>query len=134
MKNSKADAIRWLRQAEHDLAIAQLVLREGFFSHACFMSQQVVEKALKSLAYYRGDRYVTGHSLFELAPQLVVTYPQLSEFMKLTKTLDKYYLPTRYPDALPGSVPFEFYEQDEAEEAVAGAGRVVDLAKSIVSH
>ena len=32
-------------------------------------------------------------------------------------------VPTRYPNALPGSVPFEVFGQEQAETAVAGAGR-----------
>ena len=34
MKNSEADARRWLRQAENDLAAARALLREGFFAQA----------------------------------------------------------------------------------------------------
>ena len=74
MKNSEADAKRWLRQAENDLDFARLALREGFYSQACFMSHQVTEKALKAIAYFRGDRYVTGHSLLEIILNLVPDY------------------------------------------------------------
>ena len=105
MKNSEEDARRWLRQAENDMAAARLMLREGFHSQVCFMSHQVAEKAVKALAYYRGDRYVTGHSVSDLVTDLKSSYPQLSEHLKLAKTLDRYYVPTRYPDALPGGVP-----------------------------
>jgi len=133
MKNSKADAIRWLRQAENDLDFARFALPGRFFAQTCFMSHQVVEKALKALAYYRGDRYVTGHSLVDLLAQLQTSYPQLEEMAKLMKKLDKYYIPTRYPDALPGSIPFEVYEQDEAEDAVEGAARVVGVARAVIS-
>ena len=132
MKNSEADARRWLRQAENDLEFARLAVREGFPAQACFMAHQVAEKALKALAYYRGDRYVTGHSLIELVSLLENTYPRLSEFQQLMGTLNQYYVPTRYPDALPGGTPFETYHQGQAEEAVEGAGQVVDLAKDLI--
>ena len=135
MKNSREDARRWLRQAENDLAFARLALREGFFAQACFMSHQVAEKALKSLAYNRGDRYVSGHSLLDLMSSLVTTHKQLAEHTKLAKILDRYYVPTRYPDALPGSVPFEVYDdKDEASEAVQGAAAVVETARSVVAN
>ena len=133
MKNSMADARRWLRQAKDDLAAAQLMLREGFFAQACFMSHQIAEKALKALAYYRGDRHVMGHSLLELVTSLEPTYPQLSQHQELAGTLEQYYVPTRYPDALPGSVPFEAYNRCQAEDAVAGAGAVVGTASAVVS-
>ena len=96
------------------------------------MSQQVVEKALKAMAYYRGDRYVIGHSLLELLLGLAPTYGQLSSMERTAMMLDRYYIPTRYPDALPGGVPFETYDQEEAEDAVEGASKFVDLAKEIV--
>lgn len=48
MKNSKADAMRWLRQAENDLAAAQVMLREGFFAQACFMAHQLVKPKAKT--------------------------------------------------------------------------------------
>ena len=131
MKNSVADARRWLRQAENDLAAAQLMLREGFFAQACFMAHQIAEKALKALAYYRGDRHVMGHSLLELVSSLEPTYPQLSQHRELAGTLEQYYVPTRYPNALPGSVPFEAYNRGQAEDAVTGA--VVETASAIAS-
>jgi HEPN domain-containing protein len=49
MKRAKAEAARWLAQAESDLAFAELGVREGFFAQACFVCQQAVEKALKGL-------------------------------------------------------------------------------------
>lgn len=132
MKNSKAEATRWLRQAENDLAAARLVLQGGFFAQACFMAHQVAEKALKALAYFRGDRFVIGHSLVELASTLEDSYPRLRDLQRLLTTLDRYYLPTRYPDALPGGVPFETFQRDEAQEAVDGAARVVACAQEVV--
>ncbi len=129
-----SDAGRWLAAAEVDLRIAGLVLREQFYSHAMFMAHQVAEKALKALAYQRGDRYVTGHSLVDLAANLESTYRELGIKRKLAKSLDKYYLPTRYPDALPGGIPSEVYDdQEEAERAVEGSEEFVNIARSEIA-
>ena len=128
MKNSKAEGLRWLRQAENDLAFVKVAVREGFFAQACFMAHQVAEKALKAMAYYRGDRFVTGHSLTELMSSLETTYPNLSEFSRPARLLDRYYIPTRYPNALPGGVPFELYHRDEAEEAEDWARNILEMA------
>lgn len=126
MKSSEEDARRWFRQATNDLEVARLLLREGHYSHACFMSHQAAEKALKALAYYRGDRFVTGHSVTNLVLDLSSSYSGIADHEKLAKELDKYYLPTRYPDALPGGVPFEVYDdRDDAAEAVSGAEAVL---------
>ncbi len=135
MKNRAGNAGRWLRQAEHDLAVARVVLREAFHSQACFMAHQVGEKTLKALAYYRGDRFVVGHSLMSLADALEATYPQLAKYRKLVRVLDRYYIPTRYPDAVPGGLPFEVYDDpDEAQAAVDGAASMVETATSMIDR
>ena len=45
---------RWVRQAEDDLAVARLVYRENYFSHACFLAQQSIEKALNGYLLWSG--------------------------------------------------------------------------------
>ena len=132
MKNSEEEARRWLRQAANDLESARLLLREGYFAQTCFMAQQVSEKALKALAYHRGDRFVMGHSLVELVSLLKATYPSVGRFQEAAQLLDQYYVPTRYPNALPGSAPFEVYTGAQAEDAVNAAGDAVRTAQAIV--
>ena len=132
MKNNEEDALRWLRQAENDLEFARLALSGGFFSQACFVAHQVAEKALKALAYFRSDRYVTGHSISDLVDSLESTYSDLTRYAKPARELDKYYVPTRYPDALPGGVPFESYDSDDAETAVGWAVEIVGITQRIV--
>ncbi len=41
--------------------------------------------------------------------------------------LDGYYLPTRYPNSLPGGIPARVYHREAAQEAVALARDVVDF-------
>ncbi len=129
MKSSRNDALRWLRQAENDLAFAHVALREGFHSQACFLSQQVAEKGMKALLYHRGARSVTGHSLAALLVELEDIHPELSEQAESLTVLDQYYIPTRYPDALPGSAPFEVYGSTQAEGAIETAALVVETAR-----
>ena len=46
--SSRSERVRlWVRQAADDLAVARLVYQEDYFSHACFLAQQSIEKALK---------------------------------------------------------------------------------------
>ena len=97
MRDRHAEAERWLRQAEHDLAFGRLALKERFFAQACFVAQQTGEKALKAIAYAQGERVVIGHSLVELVSRLqdrVATLPARREDAGI---LDQYYVPTRYP-------------------------------------
>jgi HEPN domain-containing protein len=49
----------------------------------------------------------------------------------LAETMDQYYIPTRYPDALPGSFPEGLPGKEDAEEAVLLASRVMlEIPKS----
>jgi HEPN domain-containing protein len=42
----------------------------------------------------------------------------------------RYYIPTRYPDALaPPAVPFESYTQEQGEKAVAAVQAIVTLVR-----
>jgi HEPN domain-containing protein len=58
---------QWLDSAEDDLSFAQLGFREKYFSQACFLSQQVVEKSLKGFLLAKGRAYPRLHKVFELA-------------------------------------------------------------------
>ena len=129
MKAHRAEALRWLRQSENDLGFARAGVREGYFAQACFVCQQVCEKALKSIHYGAlGKRIVHGHSLVDLGAEIGETLA-LRESLAL---LDQYYIPTRYPNGLPGAVPYEVYTRAQAEEALKVCDRVIALARSML--
>ncbi len=128
------EAQRWLRQSENDLAGARVLHREGFFALACFTSQQAAEKALKALAYLKGERFVPGHSVKGLLDDLMATYPELASVHEGAEGLDQYYVPTRYPNALPGGAPFEVYRCEQAEEAFSIAEGLIQVAERLISQ
>ena len=121
MKEPNREANRWLRQAEDDLKYAQLGLREGFHAQVCFQCQQICEKAITALRYGRGERLVFGHALVELAAPLEL----MARFRESLAVLDQYYVPTRYPNGLPGGVPSEVYTRTQASAAVKVAQQVL---------
>ena len=126
MKEARAEGLRWLRQAENDLEYAEIGLREGFFAQVCFQAQQICEKALKAVHYGQlGKRVVFGHSLVQLAAELTLS-GDLRDDLAL---LDQYYIPTRYPNGLPGAVPFEVYTRRQADHAVEVCRGVIRLAR-----
>lgn len=126
MKEPNREADRWLKQAESDLAYAELGLREGFYAQVCFQCQQVCEKAIKALRYGRGERAVLGHALIELAASL----PVMARFRDSLAVLDQYYVPTRYPNGLPGGIPSDVYTGDQAAAAVDTARQVVAAVRA----
>jgi HEPN domain-containing protein len=132
MKRARAEAARWVAQAESDLAFAELGLREGFFAQACFVCQQAVEKALKALHYLGGARVVLGHSLVELLDTLGARHAGLADLREGAQQLDQYYVPTRYPNGLPGGVPSEVFTRRQAEEAVSIARRFLAISRAAI--
>lgn len=126
-----AEAERWLAQARSELAFAQLGLREGFYAQACFHCQQSAGVALKALHYLGGARLVMGHSLVELLAPLAETYPSLAPLRGMAARLDQLYIPTRYPNGLPGGVPAEVFSKEQAAEAIAQATQFIDQATTL---
>ena len=128
----KAEAERWLVQARSDLGFAEVGAREGYHAQACFMCQQAAEKALKALHYLGGERLVIGHSLFELLRALLTRHPALADLEEAARRLDQYYVPTRYPNGLPGGTPADVFSQAQAKEALAQAKRFVEVAGALI--
>lgn len=127
----KAEAGRWLAQARSELAFARVGLREGFHAQACFHCQQAAEMALKALHYLGGARLVMGHALVELLAPLEEIHPTLASLRGTAARLDQLYIPTRYPNGLPGGVPAEVFTKEQAAEAIAQATQFIDRAADL---
>lgn len=140
MKGAARDeAERWLRQAESDLAFAALGTREGFPAQACFTSQQAAEKAVKAVLYLSGARFVPGHSVVELLDRAAAAVADtdaapLRRLRDSARQLDQYYIPTRYPNGLPGGIPAEVFTDPQAEDAVGRARSFVEAARALLSR
>ncbi len=118
-------AERWLTFAREDLPMAEAALTQKIYNQACFHAQQCVEKSLKALIALRGQSTPRSHSITELLALLPDKW--LADSADDLSDLDDYYIPTRYPDALPGSLPEGLPEKDDAERAVA-------LARKVLTH
>jgi HEPN domain-containing protein len=127
--DSREEAKRWLAQAENDLAFTEHAIRGGFHAQACFHAQQVAEKAVKAVHYLRGARVVIGHSVDGLLGALEAAGLPVKDLRPLAAQLDLHYIPTRYPNGLPGNLPFEVYTPQQASEALANARRIVAFAR-----
>jgi HEPN domain-containing protein len=128
----KAEAERWLAQARSELAFARIGVREGFHARACFHCQPSAEMALKALHYLGGARLVIGHSLVELLAPLAERYPDLASLRGAAARLDQLYIPTRYPNGLPGGVPADVFTEEQATEAIAQATTFIERATALV--
>jgi HEPN domain-containing protein len=117
---------RWLKQAEIDLDDARYSAQGGRYNLACFLSQQAAEKALKAYLYLRGNQLVWGHSVAELADDASGADAGFAALKENGSFLDRFYIPTRYPNGLPGGIPSESFNERDAEEAMQAAKDIID--------
>jgi HEPN domain-containing protein len=118
---------QWLDIATEDLTVARLVLEEEHPAHACFLSQQSIEKALKAYLIAKINEYPRTHILIDLLNQCASLNPAFSQFRTECITVDQYYIPTRYPDGIPGGLPGGMPSKAEAQEAVTAAETILQF-------
>ncbi len=128
MRNKPAEeGRRWLRQASEDLRWTRHLAKEGAYHLACFLAQQVAEKALKAFLYAQGEEIVLGHSVERLCQAAAAFEPEFEVRVRSWSVLDGYYIPTRYPNGLPDGIPADVYTHQAATDAVALAEDVVSF-------
>lgn len=121
------ESVRWLTHARDEFEDANELRQRDRFYLALFHFQQAAEKALKAYLYLElksGEVFYT-HSIDELIQMAVEIDPEFEKIVS-TKKLDQYYIPTRYPNGLPGGVPSRYY--DDPEEAM----QAKDLAEGVI--
>ncbi len=116
---------RWQRQAERDLDDARFSQAGARFNLACFLAQQAAEKSLKAYLYGAGRTEVRGHSIADLCDEAAEVDAEFATQKASAAPLDQFYIPTRYPNGLPGGVPFEAYGEADAARALALAGELI---------
>lgn len=126
-------AREWRSAAAEDLRVAKL-LRDESPSTAAFHSQQAAEKALKAACIVAIDEaprtYVVNHLLDELAAN---GHEPTHGVREAARILERFYAPTRYPDALGGIDPNKVYVANDASQAIAEAEIVIAFADVIVA-
>jgi len=117
--------LRWLSSSRKTLSSALGDADRGDFNWACFKSQQAAEFAIKALLRGLGlPSY--GHSisrLFKVVEENLGSTKK--EIVEAAKTLDKYYVPTRYPNAWVEGSPEEYYTRRDAESAIRCAEQII---------
>lgn len=125
MKQSLKESKRWSSQAEDDLKFAKWIAKEKlFFDKGCFIAQQAGEKILKACLYASGRRQVLGHSLYELAQELAKLDSKAESIVGQAKMLDRFYIPTRYPNGLPGGAPFQTFGENDLQDAISSVEEI----------
>ena len=122
----------WLRQTEKDLENALWETKGRFFEWACFSAQQAAERALKAL-YQKLGGVAWGHSVFNLLKGLEEKLEVPEELFRIARKLDQYYIPSRYPNGWDAGIPHEYFTEEDACEAISGAGKIIRFCKDILA-
>mgnify|MGYP000312404807 CR=1 FL=1 len=102
---------RWMKSARATLKSAEGDLERGDYNWACFKAQQAAEFAIKALLHGLGlPAY--GHSISKLLTKLPRDLAPQRDLIQAAKTLDKYYVPTRYVNAWAEGTPEDYRGRD----------------------
>jgi HEPN domain-containing protein len=127
--NSKDD---WFMLAQDDKRMVELALAEEIYNQVCFHAQQGVEKMLRGYLCARGRPIQKTHFLIELLEECTGLEQDFEQIRQICKTLDQYYIPTRYPDALPGVLPEGLPDKKKATEAYNSLLEAVKLVERLI--
>jgi len=127
--DARSEGLRWLEQADAERQGAQLLFDGASYHLACFIAQQVAEKALKAFLYAQGEEFVIGHSVEALSRWAAEIDADFEKLRKAVAPLDGFYIPTRYPNSLPDSIPARVYTRVVADEALRMADQVLHVVR-----
>jgi len=133
MSKPLEEANRWIRAAENDLQAAEAMVASRHFNWACFLAQQAAEKAVKAYLYAQGVEDPWGHSVADLLRDALTYNAALRDLQPTGALLDKFYIPTRYPNGLPGGLPSEAYSEAEALQARAWALTIIERCRALLT-
>jgi HEPN domain-containing protein len=117
----KEIAIKWLKQALHDIEMAKKNIEIKGYDVAAFLAHQSVEKLLKALFAIEGKEIPKIHYLDELSKMLNLPEELVDEITELTVD----YTFARYPD-VSEKIPYEEYDEEIAREKVEVAIKVFE--------
>ncbi|MBW2039122.1 MAG: HEPN domain-containing protein [Deltaproteobacteria bacterium] len=122
----------WINQAVRDLKAAEGLVEKESFEWACFIAQQAAEKALKAV-FQRLNAVAWGHSVFDLLRVLSERTAVDEDFLNCARILDKYYIPTRYPNGFDSGSPYEYFTRRDAEDAIVYSRKILEFCQGILA-
>ena len=117
-------ALKWLKQALHDLEMSEKNITIGGYDVAAFLAHQAVEKLLKAIFIINGKEFPRTHYIDELARELKLEKELVDKISELSVD----YTFARYPDVAE-HVPYEEYSEEIAKEKVQTAKEIFESLK-----
>lgn len=122
----------WIFFAQEDLRSGNASMNDDISHDVCFHAQQAAEKILKAFLVYHKQEIPKTHDL-EYLLKVCSEIIDLDHFQDHLNYLNKFYIPTRYPDALPGTLPDGLPTNDEALQALEHATEVVERIMELLT-
>ena len=130
---NREEAIRWFKQSKADSNSAKDSLKTNHYDWACFQVQQSAEKSLKAFLYQKGFRALLTHSVRDLLNECGKHENTFFNFIDKGRFLDTFYIPSSYPNGLPGkNYPAEFYTKKDAEECISSAVSILQKVEKYI--
>lgn len=120
--------------ADEDLKSAKVLLKERLYNQVCFHCQQCAEKSLKSFIKLREGIVPRIHGISELLGNCAKHNKEFRVLSEECKFMERFYIPTRYPEAMVGTLPEGLPTQKDAEKAVEYAEIILNFIKKILDN
>jgi len=120
----------WMDQAKGEFKAARDLFATSNYAWCCFACHQAAEKALKAILEHFGTP-TAGYNLIALINEVSKFTAVPSGVETSRRILNRYYFPTRYPDAFPSGASIHMFNGDDAEEALQHLGEVMEFAGKV---
>ena len=77
---------------------------------------------------------VIGHSVAELMNKGLKYSKEIKELSSYGGLLDRYYIPTRYPNSLPDGIPAYSYTEKDGQEALRLCEKVLVFVRKAIGR
>lgn len=114
---------RWRAAALQAPRSAELQRDGEIYNWACFSAEQGTQLAVKGLLHGVGGA-PWGHDLRALVDDAQSAGLPASS-LEAAARLTRHYIPSRYPDALPGGTAEDNYMRSDADDAIADAESII---------
>lgn len=108
----------WLYFAQSDLVAAERLFEEELYHLVCFHAHQAIEKIFKGMMRSKGQNIPRTHDIISLHHIILALIDELPVSADDMGFVNRFYIPTRYPDTFPGALAEGLPTKEDASRAL----------------